>query len=192
MIMAGSAAAALPVLSKHMGQSCAEAQNIPQASAIRASATPVAISHRHRPLSASSSGFVQFIATDPEKMLSRFNLSRPPCSTYTRTMVASSQTLADVAFVGEVIEWRGPAPFFFVAVPPEWVGELRYAARLASYGWGVVPVQATIGGVPFTTSLFPRDGGYLLPLKLAVRAKGKIGLGDMAAVEIRVTVNDGA
>ena len=107
-------------------------------------------------------------------------------------MVASGQTLADVAFVGEVIEWRGPAPFFFVAVPPEWVGELRYAARLASYGWGVVPVQATISGVSFTTSLFPRDGGYLLPLKLAVRAKGKIGLGDKAAVEIRVTVNDGA
>jgi hypothetical protein len=105
-------------------------------------------------------------------------------------MSSDRPPLADFAFVGVVIEWRGPAPFFFVAVPPEWVGEVRYAARLASYGWGVVPVQAVAGDVAFTTSLFPRDDGYLLPLKAAVRAKGRIGLGDRIAVEIRITAND--
>lgn len=105
-------------------------------------------------------------------------------------MASDDPPLADFAFVGAVIEWRGPAPFFFVAVPPAWVDEVRYAARLASYGWGVVPVRATANGVPFTTSLFPRDDGYLLPLKLAVRKTGKIGLGDSIAVEIRITAND--
>lgn len=107
-------------------------------------------------------------------------------------MVLGSQTLAHIAFIGEVIEWRGPAPFFFIAVPSEWVGELRYAATIASYGWGVIPVQASVSGVRFTTSLFPKDGGYLLPLKLAVRKQAKIGLGDTAAVEIEVSMNDRA
>jgi hypothetical protein len=101
-------------------------------------------------------------------------------------MTSDREPLAHVTFVGAVIEWRGPAPFFFVAVPDEHVGELRYAAQLASYGWGVVPVQATVSGVPFSTSLFPRDGSYLLPLKVSVRKDAKIGLGDSVEVEIRV------
>jgi len=99
---------------------------------------------------------------------------------------APGEPLAHVAFVGEVIEWRGPAPFFFVAVPAEHVGELKYAAQLASYGWGVVPVRAIASGTSFTTSLFPRDGGYLLPLKASVRKTGGISLGDRVHVEIRV------
>ena len=101
-------------------------------------------------------------------------------------MISDREPLAYVTFVGAVIEWRGPAPFFFVAVPDEHVGELRYAAQLASYGWGVVPVQAIVGGVPFSTSLFPRDGSYLLPLKVSVRKEAKIGLGEEVRVEIRV------
>ena len=44
--------------------------------------------------------------------------------------------MTQVAFRGPVIEWRGPAPFHFVAVPDEWYGEVREAARIASYGWG--------------------------------------------------------
>src|SRR3546814_13769212 len=56
----------------------------------------------------------------------------------------------------------------------------------ASYGWGVVPVVATIGGTEFATSLFPRDGSYLLPVKLAVQKAEGIGLGDRVAVVMRV------
>lgn len=100
--------------------------------------------------------------------------------------VPAGEPLADIAFVGQVIEWRGPAPFFFVAVPPELVDEVRQAARLASYGWGVVPVEATIGDTRFTTSLFPKDGGYLLPLKAAVRRAGDIGCGDRLRVRLCV------
>ena len=96
------------------------------------------------------------------------------------------EIFADIAFEAAVIEWRGPSPFHFAAVPPEHVGELRYAAQMASYGWGVVPVEAHIGAVTFRTSLFPRDGGYLLPLKDAVRRETGIGIGDK--VLVRVTV----
>jgi hypothetical protein len=99
---------------------------------------------------------------------------------------AGPEPLFDAAFAGTVIEWRGPAPFLFVPVPDEWVDELRHAARLASYGWGVVPVAAELDGVPFTTSLFPRGGGYLLPVKVAVQKAARIGIG--SPVNVRITV----
>ena len=89
-------------------------------------------------------------------------------------------------FRAEVIEWRGPPPFLFAAVPDAHVGAIRYAAMTASYGWGVVPVVATIGDTEFATSLFPRDGGYLLPVKRAVQTAEGIGLGDRVAVAMRV------
>ena len=96
------------------------------------------------------------------------------------------ERLADFAFAGPVIEWRGPAPFYFVAIPEARTGNVRYAAHHASYGWGVVPVTATIGEIAFTTALFPRDGGYLLPLKDAVRRRANIVVGDEVTVGLRI------
>ncbi|ALH78833.1 DUF1905 domain-containing protein [Sphingopyxis macrogoltabida] len=92
----------------------------------------------------------------------------------------------DIAFEAEIIEWRGPAPFMFAAIPDEHVGAIRYAALSESYGWGVVPAVARIGASEFTTSLFPRDGGYLLPVKVAVQKAAGVGLGDRVAVLLRV------
>jgi hypothetical protein len=100
--------------------------------------------------------------------------------------VEAPEPLFDATFAGTVIEWRGPAPFLFVPVPAAHVDELRLAARLASYGWGVVPVTAEVEGVRFTTSLFPRTGGYLLPLKVAVQRATGIGIGSRAKVRITV------
>ncbi|MET9828202.1 DUF1905 domain-containing protein [Streptomyces sp. NPDC006385] len=89
-------------------------------------------------------------------------------------------------FTGRVIEWRGPAPYYFVAVPDEECADIRDVAAMATYGWGVVPVEARIGEVAFETSLFPRDGGYLLPLKQAVRRARGISVGDEVPVEMTV------
>ncbi|MEU6194938.1 DUF1905 domain-containing protein [Streptomyces sp. NPDC047061] len=91
-------------------------------------------------------------------------------------------------FGGCVVEWRGPAPYYFVPVPEEECEEIRAVAGMASYGWGVVPVEATVGGVVFQTSLFPKDGGYLLPLKNAVRRPAGLGAGDAVTVGLRVLV----
>ena len=38
----------------------------------------------------------------------------------------------------------------------------------------------------FTTSLFPKDGGYLLPLKDAVRKPSGINVGDEVTVEMTI------
>jgi hypothetical protein len=97
-----------------------------------------------------------------------------------------SDILARIAFAGEIIEWRGPAPFLFVPVPDEHVAELRYAAREASYGWGCVPAAARIGKIDFTTSLFPRGETYLLPVKVAVQQAEGVGLGDRVSTIIAI------
>lgn len=89
-------------------------------------------------------------------------------------------------FEATVIEWRGPSPFFFVPIPGRHTDELRGLAKALSYGWGVVPVEAMIAGVTFTTSLFPKDDGYLLPLKVVVRRKTNITAGDQVVVEMTV------
>ena len=83
---------------------------------------------------------------------------------------------------GDVIEWRGPAPFYFVRVPDEQVGLIRDIAEMVSYGWGVIPATVTIGATTVTTSLFPKDGGYLVPIKSALRLPEKIELGNVVDV----------
>lgn len=92
----------------------------------------------------------------------------------------------ELAFTGQVIEWRGPAPYYFVPVPDQESADIREVAAMATYGWGVIPVRARIGEVDFETSLFPKDGGYLLPLKSAVRKPRSIAAGD--DVSVRMTV----
>lgn len=90
----------------------------------------------------------------------------------------------EFSFDAEIIHWRGPAPFFYAPMPPDAAEEVRKAAKLVSYGWGVIPVEATVGGITFTTSLFPRDGTYLVPLKDAVRKPTGITAGDTIHIEM--------
>ena len=99
---------------------------------------------------------------------------------------ADEESLVRFRFEADVIHWRGPSPFFFVAIPAEHVSELRGVARAVTYGWGMVPVEARIRDVAFTTSLFPKDETYLLPLKVAVRRKADITAGDRIAVEMTI------
>jgi hypothetical protein len=97
----------------------------------------------------------------------------------------------EITFAGRVIEWRGPAPYYYLPVPDEESADIREVAAMATYGWGVIPVVARIGDVEFETSLFPKDGGYLLPLKDAVRKPKKITVGDEITVEMAVLLQRG-
>lgn len=92
----------------------------------------------------------------------------------------------DVTIEGDVFEWRGPAPFHFVRVPDAEAEAIRELSTIVSYGWGVIPVRGWVGGTEFTTSLFPRDGGYLVPLKDAVRRAEGVGLDDRVAIRLRI------
>lgn len=92
----------------------------------------------------------------------------------------------ELQFQATVIYWRGPAPFFFARIPDEVGAEIGKVKKAASYGWGVIPVSATINEVSFQTSLFPKDGTYLLPIKDAVRRR--IGVTADDEVEVAMTI----
>lgn len=92
----------------------------------------------------------------------------------------------DLRFTATAVEWRGPAPFVFVPVPPEEVDAIAAVAARISYGWGVIPAAVTIGGTVFTTSLFPREGGYLVPVKVAVQRAEQVGPGDEVTVALHL------
>jgi hypothetical protein len=96
------------------------------------------------------------------------------------------EPLAEVTFGGEIIEWRGPSPYYFVPLPDDAAEEVRDVAAMATYGWGVIPVEASIGDVTFETSLFPKDGGYLLPIKDAVRTPTGLTVGDHVVVHVAI------
>ena len=88
-------------------------------------------------------------------------------------------------FEGAVVEWRGPAPFYFVAIPEEESADIKDVAKGIEY-WGQVPVTVRIGDTQFSTALFPKDGRYLLPLKDAVRKSAGIAVDQLVAVELSV------
>lgn len=91
----------------------------------------------------------------------------------------------ELEFAGEIVEWRGPAPYYFVPLPPD-EAELIDGVKAEVAYWGVIPVTAWLGDTTFTTSMFPREGTYFLPLKDAVRRAEGVGLGDV--VEVRLSV----
>ncbi|GAB2747190.1 DUF1905 domain-containing protein [Nocardioides pakistanensis] len=91
----------------------------------------------------------------------------------------------DFEFEGPVIEWRGPAPFYFVAIPEDESADIKFAAKGVEY-WGQVPVMVRINDTEFTTALFPKDGRYLLPLKDVVRAAEGIEVEQVVSVALSV------
>jgi hypothetical protein len=90
-------------------------------------------------------------------------------------------------FTTVVIEWRGPAPFYYAVVPDAESEAIHDMAGALTYGWGCIPVEAWLAGQRFTTSLFPKDGGYLVPLKAAVRPVG-VGVGSHVDLRMRLAV----
>jgi hypothetical protein len=89
------------------------------------------------------------------------------------------------SIIGTMFEWRGPAPFYFVAVPEEQSAEIKASESMLTYGWGVISVEGRIGKTEFTTSLIPRQGAYLVPIKNMVRLPEKLSVGDEVAIELR-------
>ncbi len=85
---------------------------------------------------------------------------------------------------GQVWLWQGadgqPAKgsWYFLTVDGDTAHAIRAAAVNAA-AWGSVYVEATIGATTWRTSLFPskQAGGWLLPLKAAVRKAERIAEG---------------
>jgi predicted nucleic acid-binding protein len=96
----------------------------------------------------------------------------------------------DWEFEAEVFQWRGPAPYFFVATPVHVDDFLHAHLGELTYGWGGIPAQVSIGDTEVTTSLMPKDGVYLVPLKVALRRAEGIDDGDDVRVRLQVGQQD--
>ncbi len=93
-------------------------------------------------------------------------------------------------FSGEVIYWRGPAPFVFVPVPMDIGEEIKGWSSLLTYGWGVIPCEVVLGSTTFATALFPKNGSYLVPLKAAVQRAESVEVGQNRSLVLKLSTPD--
>jgi hypothetical protein len=91
-----------------------------------------------------------------------------------------------IEFTGKIFIWRGPAPWFFVAVPEKESREIKEISNIVTYGWGVIPVHGRIGKTEFQTSLFPKDDRYLVPIKASIRKAENLEEGDDVTIRLDV------
>ena len=91
-----------------------------------------------------------------------------------------------IEFNGKIWFWKGPAPFFFVTIPGKQSRDIKAISAIVTYGWGVIPVHVRIGKTEWQTSLFPKDGRYLVPIKASVRKAEKLEKGDKVTVRLEV------
>jgi len=92
----------------------------------------------------------------------------------------------DLEFTGELWFWKGPSPWHFVSVPEADCDDLQATSAFVSYGWGMIPVGVRIGETSWTTSLWPKDGGYVVPVRADVRRSERLEVGDRVTVQLTV------
>jgi hypothetical protein len=92
--------------------------------------------------------------------------------------------MAEIKFHGEMFEWRGPSPYYFISIPVSESKKIKERAAQLTYGWGVIPVIGEIGNTEFSTSLIPKNGAYLLPIKNVVRFGENLEVGQNVEASI--------
>ena len=97
-----------------------------------------------------------------------------------------------LAWRGPMWHWRGPAPHYFVSVPDDLCAALKDASKLVTYGWGMIPVSVGIGELEYDTSLFPKDGGYLVPIRADVRRAEGLEEGDELIISLELRAGKAA
>lgn len=102
-----------------------------------------------------------------------------------------------VSHTGTLWLWAGPegtAAWHFLTIDGAAAEAIRGHELLrrlefgAGRGFGSVKVRARIGDTRWATSVFPskESGGWLLPVKLAVRKAEDLAAGDEAEVELEL------
>ncbi len=91
-----------------------------------------------------------------------------------------------IEFSGKIWVWRGPAPWYFVTVPAKYSLDMKAIMGIVTYGWGMIPARVVIGKTEWNTSLWPKDGRYIVPIKASVREAEKLHQGDKVTVRLDV------
>ena len=95
-----------------------------------------------------------------------------------------------VVFDAELWLWdaRRADTWTFVSLPADASEEIRERAAEPRRGFGSVRVRVTVGRSTWRTSIFPDSGGggYVLPMKAAVRKAESLEVGDIATVTVEL------
>jgi hypothetical protein len=93
-----------------------------------------------------------------------------------------------IFITGTLRLWTGAGgKWHFITIPEEQSRALRAESLAARRGFGSVKVEATIGDITWRTSVFPHgSGGYILPVKAAVRRDAGITAGDDVPVTLKL------
>lgn len=78
------------------------------------------------------------------------------------------------------------APWYFVTIPAKQCHTRRTIAGLVPYGWGRIPVQVRIGKTAWKTSVFPKAGRSIEPIKASVLKAENLEEGDNVTVRREV------
>lgn len=102
--------------------------------------------------------------------------------------------MEDFTVTAPLWRWRsatGPAVWHFLTIGGEAAEGIRLAALGGQWldgrrGFGSAKVRATIGDTRWNTSVFPHreSGGWLLPVKAAVRKAKGLAEGDAVTVTV--------
>jgi hypothetical protein len=96
-----------------------------------------------------------------------------------------------IVFTSLLWIWKAQAAgrWYFVTVPEDESAEIKAQAFASPRGFGSVRVEAAIGDVVWSTSVFPLNGGgYILPIKAKVRRDAGISAGDEVTVRLDLLV----
>jgi hypothetical protein len=115
-------------------------------------------------------------------------LSKNACASAGGDAVGFYALAMNLDFGGKMWFWKGPAPWHFITVPEDECVVLEEAAAFVTYGWGMIPVTARIGATEWQTSLFPKDGRYIVPVKTWVREAEGLEVGDLVKIRLLVAV----
>jgi uncharacterized protein DUF1905 len=91
-----------------------------------------------------------------------------------------------IEFSGRIWFWHGPAPWYFVTVPAKQSRNLKDIVGFVTYGWGMIPVVVRIGKTEWKTSLWPKDGRYIVPIKASVRKAEHLEEGDKVTIRLEI------
>jgi hypothetical protein len=88
-----------------------------------------------------------------------------------------SQNFSHGAFIGAWAAGSGQ--------PDPWMG-MTMTHTAFSGRWGMIPVTARLGKTEWKTSLFPKEGRYIVPLKDSVRKAEKLKAGDKVTLQLEI------
>ncbi len=90
----------------------------------------------------------------------------------------------DQEVTAPLVEWRGPAPFYFLKLEEQVAKEVLQVVKDLSYGWGVIPVRVQIDKTEFETSIFQRENTLFVPVKKEARLSSGVVIGQQVRARL--------